>query len=79
MKFCAKMDRIHCRRVAGLIIQHFLFKLILELFGMSFFLSVTINLSLVNLFDVFHSFQTIVDSEGLGVFTMLASEEEGVN
>jgi hypothetical protein len=59
--------------------QHLLFKLILELFGKSFFLSVTINLSLANLFDVFHSFQTIVDSEGLGGFTMLASEEEGVN
>ena len=57
--------------------QYFLFKLVLELFGKSFFLSVTIDLSLVNLDDVFHSFQTIVKSQGLGGSSMLVSKEEG--
>ena len=61
------------------IFQHLLFKLVLELFGKSFFLSVTINLSLVNLDDVLHSFQTIVDSDCLGGSSMLVSEEDGVH
>ena len=39
----------------------------------------SVDLSFIHLNDVFHSFQTIVESEGLGGSSVLVSEEEGVH
>ena len=40
---------------------------------------VSVNLSLICLNDVFHSFETIIESQGLGGSSMLVIEEEGVH
>ena len=39
----------------------------------------SVDFSFIHLNDVFHSFQTIVESEGLGGSSMLVGEEEGVH
>ena len=39
----------------------------------------SVDLTFIYLNDVFHSFQTIVESECLGGSSMLVSEEEGVH
>ena len=39
----------------------------------------SVDLSLIYLNDIFHSFQTIVESECLGGSSMLVGEEEGVH
>ena len=40
---------------------------------------VSVNLSLIYLNDVFHSFETIIESQGLCESSVLVSEEEGVH
>jgi hypothetical protein len=61
------------------VFQHLLFKLILKFCGKSLLLSMSVNFSLIHLDDVFHPFQTIVDSDGLGGSSMLEDEGEGVH
>ena len=39
----------------------------------------SVHLTLIHLNDVFHSFQTIMNSEGLGGSSMLEGEGEGVH
>jgi hypothetical protein len=48
------------------VFQHLLFKLVLKLSWKSFLFSMSVDLSFINLNDVFLPFQTIVDSEGVG-------------
>ena len=61
------------------VFQHFLFKLILIFGGKTFLLSMSVHLTLIHLNDVFHSFQTIVDSEGVGGSSVLEGEGESVH
>jgi len=61
------------------VFQHLLFKLVLKLSWKSFLFSMSVDLSFINLNDVFLPFQTIVDSEGVGWPSMLEGEGDRMN
>ena len=61
------------------VFQHLLFKFILILGGQALSFSVTVDLSLVNLDDVFHSLNPIMNPQSMEGPAMLDGEEKAVH
>ena len=61
------------------VVEHIFFKLIPIFCRNSFIFFMTVDLSFIHSNDVFHSFETIVDSEGLGGSSILEGEGKGLH